>query len=354
MIYAPRIRSGGGWVLLRDLAKVAGPNCFFVVDSRLNSEQRMSFVQTEKYQIAVERTDLKTGAAFADFWSFEGFSSIIGDYKLKRLAKSFDYVLCLSNVAPLFALNRPTFVYVQNRYVIESPANITKSFSTSLKQFWFKLTANNATEFVVQSESMRRLLAEKIDAGELRSSAQISVRPFRECSPDKPISNAISAKKKWDFLYVASAEPHKNHKRLLQAWRILAAKGVFPSLALTITKADAEKLGLGFELTEPNMKIDLLGEITRQEVLDAYQQTRFYLQASFFESFGLPLLEANSFGLPIVASELDYVRDVVSPLQTFDPFSAVSISRAIERSLGISERPILPSSAADFLATFRK
>ena len=42
---------------------------------------------------------------------------------------------------------------------------------------------------------------------------------------------------------------------------------------------------------------------------------------NFFESFGLPLLEASSIDLPIIASESDYVRDVCEPAQTFDPNS---------------------------------
>ena len=62
-----------------------------------------------------------------------------------------------------------------------------------------------------------------------------------------------------------------------------------------------------------------------------------FVLAVFFESFGLPLLEAKFLGLPILASELDYVRDVVEPTETFDPESPVSISRAVQRFLKISQ-----------------
>ncbi|MGH8848481.1 MAG: glycosyltransferase, partial [Polaromonas sp.] len=40
---------------------------------------------------------------------------------------------------------------------------------------------------------------------------------------------------------------------------------------------------------------------------------------------------------PILASELDYVRDVCSPVQTFDPASPVSIARAVKRFLAVPE-----------------
>jgi glycosyltransferase involved in cell wall biosynthesis len=67
------------------------------------------------------------------------------------------------------------------------------------------------------------------------------------------------------------------------------------------------------------------------------------------ESFGLPLIEARQAGLPILASELDYVRDVVDPEQTFDPDSPMSIARAVKRFLGVEVTPIPLLSASQFL-----
>ena len=55
---------------------------------------------------------------------------------------------------------------------------------------------------------------------------------------------------------------------------------------------------------------------------------------SKYESFGLPLIEASKMHIPIIASELDFVRDVCNPIQTFDPNSAISIARAINRFFG--------------------
>jgi hypothetical protein len=43
------------------------------------------------------------------------------------------------------------------------------------------------------------------------------------------------------------------------------------------------------------------------------------------------------------------VRDVCAPVQTFDPASAVSIARAVQRFLGPAEPPLEPALAADFL-----
>ncbi|MEY8216185.1 MAG: glycosyltransferase, partial [Colwellia sp.] len=66
-----------------------------------------------------------------------------------------------------------------------------------------------------------------------------------------------------------------------------------------------------------------------------YEASKALVFPSLRESFGLPLIEASSAGLPIIASELDFVRDVSCPVQTFDPSSPVSIARAIARFLEI-------------------
>jgi hypothetical protein len=52
----------------------------------------------------------------------------------------------------------------------------------------------------------------------------------------------------------------------------------------------------------------------------------------------LPLVEANQYKLPVIASELDFVRDILDPVETFDPNSAKSISRSVKRFLKIKEK----------------
>ena len=64
---------------------------------------------------------------------------------------------------------------------------------------------------------------------------------------------------------------------------------------------------------------------------------------------GLPLLEAQSLSVPIIASERDYVRDLVEPSQTFDPASPLSIARAVMRAMEKTEERVATSSANDFI-----
>ena len=66
-----------------------------------------------------------------------------------------------------------------------------------------------------------------------------------------------------------------------------------------------------------------------------YPKTRALIFPSNYESFGIPLIEAKYLNLPILAGELDYIRDLIDPVQTFDPNSSISIYRAVKRFLNL-------------------
>ena len=84
------------------------------------------------------------------------------------------------------------------------------------------------------------------------------------------------------------------------------------------------------------------------DVLVLYATAKAMIFPSTSESFGLPLVEATQLGLPILAPELDYVRDVCSPAHTFDPASPVSIARAVKRFLAVPEPVLQLRSPQDF------
>jgi len=179
----------------------------------------------------------------------------------------------------------------------------------------------------------------------------ISVLPFAP-SVDSFAPKKISASvRKYDFVYVASGEAHKNHNNLLEAWRLLANAGLKPSLALTINSQSFPFLST--EITrytqEYGLNIVNLKQMTAIEITNLYQSSSALIFPSTTESLGLPLIEATQLGLPVLASELDYVRDVIEPVETFDPNSPVSIARAVRRFLGNVEPTVQIRSDEEFL-----
>jgi glycosyltransferase involved in cell wall biosynthesis len=188
-------------------------------------------------------------------------------------------------------------------------------------------------------------------------------RDLKQWYGEKPVSIRIlpfmqsfteisrNEKKQWDFLYVADGEAHKNHRLLVEAWSILAKEGIKLSLALTLSSRDSELLEwIQQQNVKHDLKISNLGQVPHNKLLSLYTCSKALIFPSLSESFGLPLIEARQAGLPIVASELDFVRDVCEPVQSFDPNSPTSIARAVRRFIGQTDFPLNPVGAADFLS----
>jgi len=154
------------------------------------------------------------------------------------------------------------------------------------------------------------------------------------------------------FLYVASGEPHKNHRNLVEAWALLAGEGIKPGLCLTLDRDRFPDLCGWIEDKAKDMgqNITNVGSIPAQDLEKVYKESLALIYPSDFESLGLPLIEARCAGLPILAAERDYVRDAVDPEETFDPGSPVSIARAVKRFLRIPEEPLPVMNAREYLS----
>jgi glycosyltransferase involved in cell wall biosynthesis len=160
--------------------------------------------------------------------------------------------------------------------------------------------------------------------------------------------------KRYDFVYVATDEAHKNHLTLLEAWRLLADAGHTPVLALTVPVTSKLAPKIAEFSKRHQLNINNLGEMNSPEISRLYQMSAALIFPSTAESLGLPLIEAAQHGLPILAPEMDYVRDIVTPSETFDPHSPVSIARAVRRFLRAPEPAITLGTPGDFLAEVLK
>lgn len=117
-----------------------------------------------------------------------------------------------------------------------------------------------------------------------------------------------------DFiLFVGIIEPRKNLPLLLRAFRHLINRG-FPELQLVIAGErgwDYEEFDRELEDEKLKGRVIITGYLDRIDLRALYQQARLFAFPSFYEGFGLPLVEAMASGLPIVAVRTSSVPEVV-------------------------------------------
>jgi glycosyltransferase involved in cell wall biosynthesis len=134
------------------------------------------------------------------------------------------------------------------------------------------------------------------------------------------------------FFYPADGVAHKNHPNLLKAWALLARSGRLPKLYLTLRPEEMDAAWRAAGLRQGDFpSVENLGRLPRQQVLDRIGRSSALMFPSRSETLGLPMLEARALGVPILASERDFVRDVCEPVQAFDPNSPASIALAVRR-----------------------
>lgn len=328
-VHATNVHQGGGrsllWSIIRTLA--GSTATVYLLDSRMTLPDGMPESPSMQRVLPSIWARMK-----AERW-------------LACNATPEDTVLCFGNLPPLFKLRARTLVFVQNRYLIDDAGlggfPLRVKLRLSIERLWLSARMAHADGFVVQTPTMKRLL-------EARTAGRIPVRVLPFIAEPKGYARSAAQPpsgegKEHDFVYIATGEPHKNHRCLLEAWCLLAEEGLFPSLCVTL---DANRFySLCDELEnmkqQHGIKVTNAGELAHRDVLALYRKAGAAIYPSTFESFGLPLLEARQAGLPVLASEMDYVRDILDPEQTFDPDSALSIARAVKRSMG-KEEPALP------------
>jgi len=139
--------------------------------------------------------------------------------------------------------------------------------------------------------------------------------------------------KKNDFLYVSDFQPHKNHDNLIKAFMLYSNKSEsLINLHMTIPCNKYDSFIKKYVIPK-NLKIVNHGVCDESQINDLYKRCKYFIFPSTQESFGLPLVEACQNDCKVIASNLEYVHEIIEPSLSFDPFNVNSIASSIEMAL---------------------
>jgi glycosyltransferase involved in cell wall biosynthesis len=116
------------------------------------------------------------------------------------------------------------------------------------------------------------------------------------------ISDGISCSDAY-FLYPARAWPHKNHENLLLAYKTYCETVPGKAWSLVLTAGGGERVeGLKSLATQLGIAVQVkfLGDVDESRLSNVYQTASALIFPSRYEGFGIPLIEAMYFGLPII------------------------------------------------------
>lgn len=170
------------------------------------------------------------------------------------------------------------------------------------------LTSKN--HIVVQLPSIKKVFCDKFNF----SKENISViRPNTDIIDYKQIEDYQFKDRFTHFIYPATPFIYKNHIDIIKAMVILKKRGKVDDIKIHFTFKENEAPNLLNAIRKSNMEDHFIfeGSLPYEQLLSLYKSASALLFPSYIESFGLPLIEAANAGLPVIAMDLPYARDVI-------------------------------------------
>ncbi len=134
------------------------------------------------------------------------------------------------------------------------------------------------------------------------------------------------------ILYVGNFYPHKNVEKLIEAF-----SNIKDEIQLVLVgPADffSKRTQVLIERLHQTRRVVLYPNATDADLIFFYKHAQMLVHPTLSEGFGLPLIEAAYFNLPVVASDIPVFREILDKEYTsFDPKDIVDIKQKIEFQL---------------------
>jgi glycosyltransferase involved in cell wall biosynthesis len=213
--------------------------------------------------------------------------------------------------------------------------------SLKYHEFAIKFAVRHATKIIAVSEFTK---SEIVDFFKISSERVAVVPNGYDSERYKVIENKEAVAKVLEkykiiepyLLYAGRMEEKKNTAGLIRAFKILK-KNRQEKLKLVLVGQP----GFGFQkvvkaIADNNLQNDVImpGWVGKQDLPHLMNGAAVFVFPSFYEGFGIPILEAMACGTPVVASGIPALREVAGEAAYLvDPYSPENMAEGINRVL---------------------
>lgn len=266
-----------------------------------------------------------------------------GQRRALRLPRSGGPLVFMHQTRPLLAGRCITVMHDTTQLRTTSSAAVRFA-----RRAFLRRVARSSLGVITVSEWSRdRICA---DLGVARSSIRVVGNAADDDFGERIRALRSTSERQEMVLYVGSFSPHKNLSRLVAAFErsTLGARGVELVLVGGLpTEAAALRARAG------RARVTVI-EHCPQETLDRlFASTRFLVQPSLEEGFGLPVWEAMAAGIPVCSSTGGALAEVArGAVATFDPLHTDSIAWALDEAMSRAREMTTADEEASSAAFF--
>lgn len=244
-------------------------------------------------------------------------------------------LLHVQYTAPL-GVSVPLVVSIHDVSYLEHPEYFS-SFRANQLKLTVKRTAERAAKILTPSEFSKTAIMRHYGIGDDR----IAVIPNAVSAQFAPMDRtaarqSIEAKYKIAapfVLTIGDLQPRKNHLGLLKAFeRVIAAHPHLPHHLVFTGKETwySPKLHAAVAASPVASRVYFTGFVKDEDLVSFYGACDLFVYPSFYEGFGLPILEAMACGRAVACSNTTAMPEVASSAALlFDPNNAEEMAHAI-------------------------
>ena len=217
-------------------------------------------------------------------------------FLFRRNPEGIHHITGAVNYLALTLPRKKTILTVHDIGYYENPLNEGLK-KVIYKWFWFKLPLKHVAFITVVSEFTKNKLIEKFDVHE----SKIIVIPNPVLPHFKTVLKQHS-KSAFKILQIGTGA----HKNLLNL--IKAVVGLDVELLIIGNPSQSERESL----LNKNISHKIYTGLTDEKVFELYVESDLLFFASFYEGFGMPIIEAQKVGRPVITSNFGAMKEVAN------------------------------------------
>ena len=304
-IIAVNIKQGGGLILLKLLIH------------RLNNDNQQATLHVDN------NIDFKE-FEFSNVIKFKFYDNFLT--KMLLFGKSKQNSLYFGNIPPFFNRAKNKSLYFHHPFYSKSYKYLFKNgfYKFVLYKTYVSIFISNVDSVFVQTNTLLESVKKEFGV----------IPELMHYFEDLSVYANDSKNKVYDFSYISLPNPNKNFELFLDSLILLNLKLKRKiKIILTIPNENFFLIKKIKKLDNTNIEIINIGKVSKQKIIEVLNCTETLVFPSLIETFGLPLVEACQLGTFVICSDLPYIRDVIVPSATFDPYSKNDIANTMFMSL---------------------
>lgn len=202
-------------------------------------------------------------------------------------------------------------------------------------QYWY--IRRRADRFLAISEFTKRELTEVFRIPEDKICVVPCACPLGFSKPDNETVKVLRSRMLLPerfILFVGNNNPRKNLSRIMQAFDLVKEAGLPHHLVIAGEQGWKFSKNEALAGTRHCETIHFVGYVSDEDMPALYAASDLFLFPSLYEGFGIPILEAQTCGTPVVASNVTAMPEVGGDAAVYaDPYDPADICKAMLKVL---------------------